>query len=175
MTMKSPLATWRAEFGVVPTTRWTSLVTVAIGGSLVYGASLALVLPGWKFASAALWLALSAGLAWGVLIPVLRRIGRVPFVPCCDACLVTMAVGEIVLTIGAICNLLLWQSGGIFHAVALNGIVVGISNVVMVEVLAHRLKTFHVSRRRTWIVWMLALNGSGALFFFIFYQWLHRA
>jgi hypothetical protein len=28
---------------------------------------------------------------------------------------------------------------------------------------------------QVWTAWMLALNGSGAVFFLVLYQWLHRA
>ena len=35
--------------------RWALLTSVAVGGSLLYGASLALVLPGWTITSAALF------------------------------------------------------------------------------------------------------------------------
>jgi hypothetical protein len=157
----------------VPWRRWSALVFVAIGGSLIYGASLGLVLPDWNAVAAALWLALSAGMAWVVLIPVLCRMGKVRLAPCCDACLVTMACGEIVLAAGALGNIILWWSGAMTQAVLMNVLVVGISNVVMAVTLVHRLRVHGVSARRVWTAWMLALNGSGAVFFFAFYQWLH--
>lgn len=170
---------WTAWFDTpaqpIPWLRWVALGFVAVAGSLLYGASLSLVLPGWESWSAAVWLALSAGIAWCVLIPVLCRVGRVAWVPCCDACLLTMAVGEGVLVSGALLNTLLWMACGSVHAAAINGVVVGISNVVMASVLAHRLRLHGVPPRRTWAAWMLALNGSGAVFFFIFYLWLRPA
>lgn len=172
--MPSALQTWcERQLESIPWARWGGLGFVAVAGSLLYGASLALVLPGWKLTAAALWLALSAGLAWVILIPVLCRVGHIGFVPCCDACLVTMAVGEGVLMLGALLNGLLWQSGGSTNAAVINGLVVGVSNVVMANVLAGRLRQQGVSRSRTWVVWMVALDGSGAIFFAIFYRWLH--
>jgi hypothetical protein len=155
--------------------RWAALVFVAIAGSLFYGASLGLVLSGWEVAASALWLALSAGLAWCVLIPVLCWVGRVGMASCFDACLVSMAFGEIVLTAGALVNGLLWWRGAVSHAVAINVLIVGISNVVMAVGLAHRLRPHGVASGRVWIAWMLALNGSGAVFFCAFYHWLHHA
>ncbi len=158
-----------------PWGRWGAFLAVAIGGSLLYGASLGLVLVDWKVVAAAVWLALSAGLAWCVLIPVLCRIGKVRLARCFDACLVTMAFGEIVLTVGAAINGLLWWRGAVAHAALLNVAVVAISNVIMALVLARRLRPHGVARGRVWAAWMVALNGSGAVFFLIFYQWLHRA
>src|SRR5258705_319141 len=97
--LTSQAVEWFAkDGGRIPWWRWVALVFVAIAGSLFYGASLGLVLPGWDIAAAALWLALSAGLAWCVLIPVLCWVGRVGIASCFDACLVSMAFGEIVLT-----------------------------------------------------------------------------
>jgi hypothetical protein len=85
-----------------------------------------------------------------------------------------MACGEIVLTVGAIVNGLLWSSGAVAHAVALNFLIVGISNVVMALILVRRLRPYGMTPAQIWTVWMLALNGSGAIFFLVFYQWLHR-
>jgi hypothetical protein len=153
--------------------RWTTLTLVAILGSLLYGASLALVLPGWTTTTAALWLAISAGLAWCVLIPVLCVTIRVPLVPCIDACLVTMAWGELVLSLGALLNLTLWSRDLTTHAAWINFAIVGLSNILMALVLAHGLRSPSVSPTRIWTAWMLALNGSGAAFFLLFHQWLH--
>ena len=155
--------------------RWSLLTAVAVGGSLLYGASLAMVLPGWTITSAALWLAISAGLAWCVLIPVLSCIGHVRLAPCIDACLVTMACGEVVLGLGVLINSVLWFRGVTAGAGWLNVAIVGVSNVIMALVLVHRLRSHRVSPARVWTTWMLALNGSGAVFFFAFHQWLHHA
>ncbi len=149
------------------------LTLVAVGGSLLYGASLALVLTGWNAAASALWLALSAGLAWFVLIPALCWVGRVRLAPCIDACLVTMACGEIVLGIGALINTAAWWSRAALNGVQINFAIVGLSNVIMALVLARRLRAYGMSPGRVWAIWMVALNGSGAAFFLIFHQWLH--
>ena len=168
-------AAWFAdEAERVPWARWSALVFVAVAGSLLYGASLALLLTEWAAVASAFWLALSAGLAWCVLIPVLCRFGGVRFAVCLDACLVTMAVGEIVLTLGALLNLLLWCQGGTAHGAGWNIGIVAISNGVMASVLVRRLRDHGVRPGRVWAVWMLALNGSGAVFFFLFHHWLLR-
>jgi hypothetical protein len=86
-----------------------------------------------------------------------------------------MAFGEIVLTAGALINGLLWRCGTVSHAVAINVLIVGISNAVMAVALAHRLRPHGVASGRVWTAWMFALNGSGAVFFLFFYHWLHRA
>jgi hypothetical protein len=169
---KSISAAW---FGTPPVDwpRWTTLTLVAVAGSLLYGASLSLVLPGWTATSAALWLAISAGLSWCVLIPVLCLVLRVPLIPCIDACLVTMAWGEAVLALGVLINLALWSRGAVMHAAWMNLALVGVSNVVMALVLVNRLRSRSASPARVWTAWMLALNGSGAAFFLLFHHWLH--
>jgi hypothetical protein len=159
----------------LPLLRWSVLTGVAIGGSLLYGATLSLVLPDWSAFAAALWLALSAGLAWCVLIPALCRFANVRPVDCIDACLVTMACGEIVLSAGAVINTMLWWSRAVEHGAVLNMGIVAISNVTMALVLVRCLRPHNVSAGRVWTIWMVALNGSGAAFFLLFHQWLHRA
>ncbi len=159
----------------IPWGRWSALTGVAVGGSLLYGATLGLVLSDWSTVAAALWLAVSAGLAWCVLIPALCRFGSVRLVDCIDACLVTMACGEIVLSLGAMINAALWWCRAVEHGAVFNVGIVAISNVTMALVLTRRLRPQGVSASRVWTIWMAALNGSGAVFFFLFYQWLHPA
>jgi len=159
----------------LPLLRWSALTGAAIGGSLLYGATLSLVLRDWSAAAAALWLAVSAGLAWCVLIPALCRFARVRLVDCIDACLVTMACGEIILSLGAGINAMLWWTRAVAHGAVLNMGIVAISNVTMALVLVLRLRPHGVSASRVWSIWMAALNGSGAVFFLLFHQWLHRA
>ena len=142
---------------------------------MLYGATLSLVLRDWSAAAAALWLAVSAGLAWCVLIPALCRFAGLRPVDCIDACLVTMACGEIVLSVGAGINAMLWWSRAMEHGAVLNLGIVAISNVTMALVLVRCLRPYGVSAGRVWTIWMVALNGSGAAFFLFFYQWLHRA
>lgn len=159
-----------ARPSAIPCARWIVLIAFATGGSLLFGASLSLVLPQWSAGAAALWLALSAGLAWCVFIPVLRFAAGLRWWESIDASLVTMAFGEVVLTAGALANFLLWRQGVTAHAALINGLVVALSNLVMVTVLARLLQPRGVSARRSFALWMLALNGSGAVFFLA----LHR-
>jgi hypothetical protein len=151
--------------------RWSLLTAVAVAGSLLYGASLAPVWPGFDIRGAALWLAASAGLAWCVFIPTLIAITRRGWAECVDACLVTMAWGEVVLIGGAAINVLLWRNG-VTDARTANAIVIAISNVVMALVLARRLAG--VPPGRVYAAWMLVLNGAGAVFFLVLYPMLHR-
>ncbi len=152
--------------------RWVALVAVAVGGSLLYGASVALVLPHWSFTGAAIWLALSAGLAWCVFIPALWLATRLPLWRCLDSSLATMAAGEVVLFSGALVNLLLWRQGICTHAPLINLVVVGISNVTMAAVLVLELRSYRIPSARTLSLWTLVLNGSGVVFFTILQPWL---
>ena len=157
----------------VPVARWSLLLAIAIAGSLLYGASLSLVLPGSKLGIAALWLMLSAGFAWCVFIPTLWLATRLPLWRCLDACLVTMAAGEVILASGALVNVLLWWQQLTASGALINGLAVAISNVAMAAVLALELRRNGTSVARTLALWMLALNGSGAVFFAALHGWLH--
>lgn len=148
------------------------LLGIAVVGSCLYGASLALVIPGWAFGPAAIWLALSAGLAWLVFIPAFLRVTRLEWWNGVEACLATMACGEVVLVLGAVGNVLLAWTRLVEHAAAINGLVVLISNITMAIVLARIVAGAGVRARQTLFWWMLALNGSGALFFWTFHRWL---
>lgn len=152
--------------------RWIILGAVAVGGSLLYGASVAVVLPNWSLLGAALWLALSAGLAWCVFIPALWMATKLPLWRCLDSSLITMAAGEVVLINGALANVILWQQGIVAHAALINLAVVGISNVTMAAMLAFQLHAWRIPLARTVALWMLVLNGSGAVFFLTLHPWL---
>jgi len=141
-----------------------ALGAVAVCGSLIYGASLAWVLPRWSLQGAAAWLTLSAGLAWCVFIPSLLWSTRITWRECLDACLWTMAAGEVVLVTGALGNGLLARAGGCANAALINALIVALSNIVMAAALTVRLRP-RVNAWRTVTLWMLVLNGSGALFF----------
>jgi hypothetical protein len=159
-----------AERHALPLKRWSAFIGVAVGGSLLYGASLSWVLPGWGAGDAAVWLALSAGLAWCVFIPALYAATELQWRDCFDACLVTMALGEVVLASGALVNALLRFHAMTTNAALINGLVVALSNIVMAGVLTRLLRPRGVAVGRTVALWTLALNGSGAVFFFV----LHR-
>ena len=154
---------------------WLALVLFAVVGSCLYGASLAWVLPGWKAMDAAVWLAASAGLAWSVFIPSLRWVLGIRWEACIHAALVTMAGGEVVLLSGALLNALLAAQHATAHAAALNAGLVAISNVAMAALLAGQLRLRGIPVRRTLALWLLVLNGSGAIFFALLYRTLHDA
>ena len=145
-----------------PLRRWAGLTAIAVGGSCFYGASLARVLP-WHPGGAALWLALSSGLGWCVLGPVLIAVTRQDPRVLAQACLVTMAYGEGVLGTGGLINLLVRLP----HPGLVNAGVVAASNVLMALALAGQLRAVGVPPLKTLLCWMLALNGSGAGFFFL--------
>jgi hypothetical protein len=164
------------RLSMLPVRTWAGLVGIAVGGSAIYGASLSLRFPRWRPDSGALWLALSAGLGWCVFGPTLVLVTRRNALTCAHACLVTMAYGEAVLVSGAAANLP--------HACAppdtqidplrFNLATVGCSNVVMAAVLALQLRELGVPARTTLLLWMAALNGSGALFFWLFQKLLQQ-
>ena len=167
-----------AKASACPVTHWKCwllLIAVAIGGSCLYGASLSLVLPDWRTGAAALWLAVSAGAAWCVFIPTLWRTTRQPLAECFDRCLVTMACGEVVLASGALVNLLLWRAALLENAAPINAVIVAISNIAMAVILAAQMRSGGVPVWKTLTIWMLALNGCGALFFRLLYRLLHGA
>lgn len=161
---------------MLPTPTWAGLVGIAVGGSALYGASLSLRFPRWRPTSGALWLALSAGLGWGVFGPTLVLVTQRNAFTCAHACLVTMAYGEAVLLTGAVANLLhatpLLQNQT--DALRFNLATVGLSNGVMVAVLAVQLRELGVPVWYTLLLWMVALNGSGALFFWLFQRVLQQ-
>lgn len=157
----------------LPWRRWSALVSFAVAGSLLYGASLAWVLPDWDASRAALWLAASAGLAWCVFIPALYAFTELRWRECCDASLVTMAFGEVVLISGALVNALLSRHAITADAAQINGLIVLLSNVVMAGGIAALLRSRGVAIIRTLALWMVALNGSGALFFLSLHSVFH--
>jgi hypothetical protein len=161
-------------FATLPLPAWAGLVGIAAGGSAIYGASLSLRFPGWRPDKGALWLALSAGLGWCVFGPSLLLVTRRNAFACAHACLVTMAYGEAVLLSGAAANLL--QSrlppAAQIDPLRFNLATVGFSNVLMAAVLALQLRELGVPVATTLLLWMLALNGSGALFFRLFHRLL---
>ena len=88
----------------IPYRLWASLVVIAVGGSLAYGASLSLLFRRWRPGRSALWLALSAGGSWCIFGPVLVLLSRRRVQTCAQACLTTMAYGEAVLVSGTAIN-----------------------------------------------------------------------
>jgi hypothetical protein len=133
-------------------------------------------MPRWRASGSALWLLLSAGLAWCALGPalVVATGGRVRV--CVQACLATMAYGEAVLVAGACVNAGWWLMRRTRHALtpatsvrstprpaALNAGCVALSNVAMAGALAARLRPLGVPRRRTLLLWTAVLDGTGAL------------
>src|SRR5437660_7044183 len=154
----------------IPYRLWAKLAAIAVGGSLVYGASLSLLFRGWRPGRSALWLALSAGGRWCIFGPVLVLLSRRRVQTCAHACLVTMAYGEAVLVSGAAINVWLRLRGNFKQALLArwNFGLVGISNLVMAAALTRQLQAVGVPDWETLLSWMVVLNGSGALLFRLF-------
>jgi hypothetical protein len=148
---------------------WSVFFLIAIFGSLLYGASMSLVFPGLALGAGALLILLSAGLGWFVFGPLLLLVSKRPPLLCAHACMVTMVYGEAVLALGALGNLLLWASGlTLYLATPWNSLALLTGNLTMAVVLASQLRVLGVPLRRTLLVWVLGLNGSGTLFFWFF-------
>lgn len=154
----------------IPYRLWARLAALAVGGSLVYGASLSLLFRRWRPGRSALWLALSAGGGWCIFGPLLVLLSRRRAQTCAQACLTTMAYGEAVLVSGAALNVWLRLKGSFKEAVLArwNVALVGLSNLVMATALTRQLRALGVPAWKTLLSWMVVLNGSGALLFGLF-------
>jgi hypothetical protein len=154
----------------IPYRLWASLAAIAVGGSLVYGASLSLLFRRWQPGRSALWLVLSAGGGWCIFGPLLVLLSRRRAQTCAQACLTTMAYGEAVLVSGAGINMWLSLKGSFKEAVLArwNVALVGISNLVMATALTRQLRALGVPAWKTLLSWMIVLNGSGTLLFGLF-------
>lgn len=162
-----------STFEQLPSSTWFWLLGIAFGGSLIYGSSLSLMFPGWNITTGAIWITASAGLAWCFFGPGLIYTTRKHPFTLGHACLVTMAYGELILLVGAVSNLLMASS--IAQPTALwNFGIVGLSNIVMVTMLALQLGAVGVPWWKSVLSWLLVLNGSGALFFYIFKSLLYK-
>jgi hypothetical protein len=146
---------------------WGVLAFVAIAGSFIFGASLALALPAaGSWAYAAIALAASAGVGWVLFGVVLLGMARKPIPHLAHASLVTMLFGEAVLELGVIANLLLRDFPG---ALILNIAIVALSNVIMLAVLVAQLRVLKMRTPLVIAIWFGILNTAGLAVFRIFY------
>lgn len=153
---------------------WAALIVIAVTGSCVFGGSLALFFPEWDMHRGALWITLSAGLAWCLFIPLLSIFTRQKLSVVLHASLVTMAYGEAVLIAAAFLNVISYGLKIPLPAANFNLAAVGVSNLVMLVGLALPLSVLGVRIATTALAWVVLLNGSGALFFWLFKGWLLR-
>lgn len=179
---------------------WTTLAVVAIVGSLVYGATLALVLPHWPLDAAAVWLTFSAGFAWQLLGLGLVGICRRHVLLVAHACLVTMSWGVAINLAIGIVNLILWCAGltpgaagaddpgplfalpagmadlvgreAVPLALAVNLALLVVCNAAMLGVLVAQFRVLGVAWWRPTLAWLLLLNGGGIVGGIVFYDWL---
>jgi hypothetical protein len=148
------------------------LVAFAVGGSCLYGASLSWTMPDWRAGDSAVWMALSAGLAWLIFIPALAFVTRRSLRCCLDASLLAMAVGEVVLIAGAGINALVLMRANPTVSIAVNSSIVALSNITMAAFLTVQLRRVQVPPRRTLLAWCFILNASGAVAFVAFHHFL---
>lgn len=146
---------------------WAALAAIAVGGSLIYGGSIGLVVEGWRPGPAGIWMALSAGLAWCIFGPALVLITRIRMLTCGQACLVTMAYGEGVLVSGAVLNAVHVYAAVGIDPVTFNFNCVALANAVMAATLTLQLNGLGVAWWKTLAAWMIFLNGTGAVCFYL--------
>lgn len=156
----------------VPWSIWIGLVAIAVGGSCLYGASLAYAMREGQLSRGALWLALSAGCAWAIFIPTLSLVTGRRLLSCAHAGLITMAYGELVLVSAALINLLLGSRLLPLNAAFFNICAILCSNIVMAIALTKQMSLLGIAPPRVIICWICVLNGSGALFFWCYYRLL---
>jgi predicted DCC family thiol-disulfide oxidoreductase YuxK len=167
------------EHPIIPYTVWLALVAIAVVNSFLFGGILGVVVGNARVGIfGGMWVTLSAGMSWALLIPALWKISGKPLLLILHASLVTMAYGEIVLLAGEIVSLL-------FHAFAGPELrapaqlipwasAVLLSNVLMGTALVEQLRAINVRPLRTLLTFLVVLNGAGAVFFFCFgYLLLH--
>ncbi|WP_110514344.1 hypothetical protein [Herpetosiphon llansteffanensis] len=146
-----------------PYRAWLQHAGLAVGGSLIYGGSLQQAVPQWSRRGAAGWLTISAGAGWLALGPALVLASRGRINSCIQACLVSMSYGETILLIGALLNYVLKTQA---YAQQRNLLLVLIANITMASTLAEQLSVIKLARWQTWLLWMLLLNGTGAVCFY---------
>lgn len=156
-----------------PVGAWVVFGALAVTGSIIYGASVARVVPGWTMGRGGLWMLLSAALSWAILGYALMRLTRTPLSFCIHVCLVTLVYGVAILQLGALLNWALVERGffDTFDPVRYNIMVVGVSNIVMALVLAEQMAVADIGFLRSVVIWVLFLNGSGAVSFWAFHYW----
>ncbi len=131
--------------------------SIAVGGTLVYGASLAPLVDLSRFA---LSLTVITGISWIVFGLSMASLSGLSLWRTADHCLGAMVIGELVLLTAAGINGLLgeWLAQHILVSLVNLGFVLT-ANVVMGWYLAESFFRDGLSRRRTWLCWLLILNG----------------
>ena len=150
---------------------WVIFAAIAIVGSLLYGATLALVLPvrGWGYASLAL--TASAGVGWVLFGPVLAGVSAKPANHLAHASLVAMLLGEAVLELGVLANIsiALFFPMAPAPVLAINLVIVAAANLAMLVVLCAQLRLLDVRPTAIAALWFLILNPAGLACFRLFY------
>jgi len=151
------------------------LGSVAVGGSLLFGAAAGAVLPAISIAKGGLLLTLSTGCSWLVFGALLIMVTKKPILSLAEICLVTMAYGEAVLVSGAACDWALLRPGvARLDPAWTNGLIVLAADILMCAMFASQLSRSGVARRTSIGLWVLGLNGSWAVFLWVFIRVLYR-
>jgi len=148
-----------------PLIRRALFAAIAVGGTLIYGYSLSRLIELPIPAGLALALTIVTGVSW-VMFGVGMRLGSgLSWWRCADHCLLAMVIGEAVLMTAASVNGIFsfWLRDHALFTGYLNLGFVLISDVAMGACLASAFGRDGVRRRKTWLLWLLVLNGAAAL------------
>jgi|GEM_PF-1473065 hypothetical protein len=152
----------------LPWGRWLGLGAGAVLGSLVYGASLGAALPKGSAGDAAWKLTLATGPSWlllGLASWLFLRPRQITLWQLAQTCLVTMNYGIAVLLAGTPLNLLLAAKQKRSVSTPSNLGLIFLSNSCMLWLFVRQLKALGVPAWQAVLLWMLVLNGCGALLF----------
>ncbi|NJK90414.1 MAG: hypothetical protein HC904_00425 [Blastochloris sp.] len=153
----------------IPWAGWTVMSLMAVMGSLIYGYALvttAGLSMGWE---GGVLVAVPAGLGWCVLGLALLGLTKRHPIFLAQVCLVSMFWGEIWLLCGAVLNLAVidalgWSDREVWF---FNGIWILLSNLLMFFVWSVSLIQVGESWRKLLFLWLVVLNGTGLLAFFL--------
>lgn len=165
-TITSPLVSARTVTTVpaCPWALWLALASIAVIGSMVVGASIALATDTNLIAHAR-WFTISAGTAWCIFGGALYLTTGLSLRLIAHSGLVAMAHGELVLTLATATNLAIHFTA-LPATLAPTVAIVVLSNLTMACTLALQLRTAGVPLKVTLTCWFLILDGSGALLFY---------
>ncbi|WP_051541157.1 DoxX-like family protein [Caldalkalibacillus mannanilyticus] len=147
---------------------------LAFAGSAIYGTSLSLLFPRWSVSSGSLWIILSAGIGWfvlwgGTFLLHGKKVNMISFIA---VSLAVMRYGIVVLLFASLVNLFFYSWGleSGLTLIILNILMVVISNIIMGYVFVQKLKEQSLTVKQSLLLWMVFLNGAGAVLFTIFWR-----
>jgi hypothetical protein len=152
----------------LPWGSWLGMGAGAVLGSLVYGTSLGAALPNGSSSRAALGMTLATGPSWlllGLGSWLFLRPRQISLWQLAQICLVTMNYGIAVLLAGSPVNLALATSNQRSVSKPFNLGLIFLSNSCMLWLFVRQLKALDVPVWQAVLLWMLLLNGCGAVLF----------